>query len=112
MRPLVSLVLTLCLIFGSVAEAVARHQMDGAGGQVICGGDASGLILDANGAPVTPHPCNHCLAAAIAAVLPAAPQPTAPVTIRAADPVPMLPPPAGITPLAKPHARGPPSVPV
>ena len=109
LRRFVALLLTLSLAFGSVAEALARNQMAGAGGQVICGSDGTRLIsLDASGNPVTAHPCTHCLAAAIAGVLAYAADLTAPVILHATD----LPRPAlsqaGIARHAQPHARGPP----
>lgn len=74
LRPFAALLLALALIWGSVAEAVARNQMEGATDQVICGSmGAETIRIDASGNPVAAHPCTHCLAANTMALLATAP---------------------------------------
>lgn len=104
------LLLTLTLLWGSVTEAVARSEMAGAADQVICGGYGTfTLTLDANGNPVTRHPCTHCLSAAVAAVLPGTAWVAAQgVSWHSADPAPVAKPICHASPTPCPEARAPP----
>jgi hypothetical protein len=86
LRALAALLLALTLIWGSVADAVARNRMAGAMDQVICGGAGSEVIrLDASGTPIPQgHGCGHCLAATAIAVLVRPPAVPPPIPNRAA----------------------------
>lgn len=73
MRVILSLFLSLILVWAAQAEAVARSEMAGAVDQVICGSQGPALVrLDARGEALAPHSCQHCLAAHLPADLPGA----------------------------------------
>jgi hypothetical protein len=98
------------VIFTSVESAVARSEMAGATTVQICG-QASDLVLDAQGKPLTHrHTCPHCLQAqGFTADLP--PAPVTWTALRGAARALALPPVAPTATLAPPRgpeARGPP----
>lgn len=110
MRALLALVLSVLLTLASQSEAVARFDLAGAQDLVICGADGNRMVLvDAEGKPLSGHPCSPCLAAGLGALGPAPPPVLRPLTrgqdlTRAAD----LPAQGRPTPTAL--ARGPPSL--
>ncbi|MEO6299420.1 MAG: DUF2946 family protein [Paracoccaceae bacterium] len=109
LRLLAALFLALSLLFGSVVEAVARNQMEGATDQVICGtGGSFTLQIDATGKPLTQHPCTHCLAASAVALLTASATIVAPTINRAIEPAPVAIPAAPVIQIHRPSARAPP----
>ncbi len=110
--PLVRVLFALSLLFGSVADAVARSQMQGATGQIVCG--ASGpvtLLIDAGGHPVRPgHPCGHCLACAPMALLTAVTVARSPCRAATAEKLATAPPALPLLMRQRPAARAPPAL--
>lgn len=110
MRALLACLLSLILMVGSVASAVARHQAAGMTDVALCGTDGVVTVLqiDASGNPVTRgHACPHCLAAPVIGVLPQVPAAAGPVRVGSH----VLPELASAQPVAQtfsPLARGPP----
>lgn len=112
-NPVLACLLALILMFGSVAQAVARHGGTAETMVTLCGGDGAAvvLLLDAKGDPApSSHDCPHCLAATVLAVLSIPPQMPALATLggQRLQPGPVL------TLLAQetlaPSARGPPAL--
>jgi len=110
MRSLIACLVSLILTVGSVASAVARHEMAGMTDVTLCGTDGTVTVLqiDATGKPAgRGHHCPQCLAAFVQGVLPAAPVAVGPVRIGTL----VLPGLATAQPVAQtvsPLARGPP----
>ncbi len=105
MRVILGLLLSLILAMSSGIEAVARSEMAGAQAQELCG--TGSVLIDVTGKPLTAHPCTHCLAASVAAVLGVAPVLARPQT-RASAVVAAVQSLAQSQPVTEALARGPP----
>lgn len=107
-HPLVALALALVLVTSSVTLAVARGQGALAGWMELCAGGTSVTVaMDADGNPISLHPCPDCLTG-VSGPLPAEAAPAVrPLTAaQTLHPAPALPAMTRRSPA--PPARGPP----